>query len=130
MNASFLLGANNFEGTLEADSCSFESASQEDSDTLSDVSMNDSDDEVLEGGEKSGQGPLNRKLHTLPIWDSTSTSRILCSSENYIQQTIFDREIISIISDESMINNNEVCEKHGSTRDHSLVKTDDKCNRF
>jgi hypothetical protein len=67
MNAPFLLGTNNFEGTLEADNFSFDSSSQVDSDTYSDVSMIDSDDEVLEGGEGTGQGLNNRKLHTLQI---------------------------------------------------------------
>ena len=129
MNAPFSLGINNFEGTLEADSWSFESTSQVDSDTFSDVSMIDSDDEVLEGGEGTGQGLRNRKLHTLQIWDN-NTNNILCPSQIATQQVIFDHEITSIVSDDSRINNNERREKHGSRRDLPLVKTDDRTNGF
>ena len=133
MNASFLLTPSNFEGTLEADSCSFESESQEDSDTISDVSMIDSsDDEAIEWGEGTGQGLHNRKLHTLQVWSTNNTDNILCSSQNVLQQGYFDRKITSIISDESRIHGNEKREQklQGFRDSYPLVKTDSRRDGF
>lgn len=124
MNAPFLLGESNFDATLEADSWSFESASQADSDTFSDVSMIDSsDDEALEQGEGTGQGLHNRKLHTLQGWSADSTDKILCSSLNALQHTRFDRNLTSIISDESRIDANFKSEKPGFRDCYPVVHT-------
>jgi hypothetical protein len=106
---------NNFDGVLDADSCSFESYSQEDSsdmDTLSDVEITDhSDDEINEAKGVFAQGCATEFDAKDTTTGSTLTDTALATQNIIHQQSI--RAIIADDCDNNNANNDNYLRRGG-----------------